>query len=150
MVPVQAPPRPDRSEMGKVVPMGSKVLEVILALLIIAGLAGCATVTSRERTSKEDSRIVEEDLPDNGSELQESDRQHPARSSDAFDSEVPSYDSPPFYEPPVDGGSRATQDPQLPSNEMEYSRPPRKFKWRDRKGTKKGWELSPEREEAED
>ena len=131
------------------IPVGSKVLESMLVLLLIAGLVGCATVTPHERTSSEDSKISEEDLTDNGSKVQESDRQHPARQSDVFDSEVPAYDRPQLYEPPADGGL-ATQHPQPPSNDTEYSRPPRKFKWRDRKGAKRSWELSTEREEAED
>jgi hypothetical protein len=140
---------PDPSEKGKVIPVGSKMIESILVLLLIAGLVGCATVTSSERTSSEDSEIAEEDLKDHGSNPRESDSQHPARQSDVFDSEVPSYDRSKLYEPPVDAGAQTTQHPQPPSNETE-SPPPRKFKWRDRKGTKRSWELSTEREEAGD
>ncbi|GEM_PF-1642835 len=130
--------------------MGSKVLEVMLALVLIVGLAGCATTTPHERASTEDSKIVEEDLTDTAPDRSEADVTGPSRSSDVVDSPVPSYDQPPHYEPPVDGEPQAAQDQQSPLNETESSRPPRKFKWRDRKGAQKGWELSNEGEQDED
>ena len=101
--------------------MVSKSFQVILFLVLAAWLWGCSAITPERKTPSGGSKIFEEDVTDDRG----------ARPNIGDEA------------PPGVGESHPSAEGASPGVQPEH-RSPRRIKWRDQKGSTKGWELPTE------
>ncbi len=101
--------------------MVSKSFRVILFLILAAWLWGCSAIVPERKTPSGGTKILEEDVTD--------DRATQPHVGD---------------ETPPGGTESVPAVEEAPPGVQPEHRPPRRIKWRDRKGAVKGWESSNE------
>lgn len=100
--------------------MNSRLCQLFLILLLIVWAGGCAGILPQRATPEKDSKIVEEDIK----------ADQPGRSL---------TDEPMPASPSLDGLPLPPSE-QVPRMTAPGERPPRRFIWRDREGSQRGWE----------
>jgi hypothetical protein len=100
----------------------SKSFQVILFLVLAAWLWGCSAIVPERKTPSGGSKILEEDVTDDRAT-------RPGVGDEGLSGPSESH-------PSAEGA---------PAGVQPEHRGPRRIKWRDQKGSIKGWEESPER-----
>jgi len=100
--------------------MTSKPIQLLLLLLLVASLSGCAGILQKPKASEREPKITEENIRDN--------------QAGEIDPNTGTLQDPDFAGQP----GHSVEGPSSSSEPAD--RPPRRFIWRDGKGSRPSWE----------
>jgi hypothetical protein len=134
--------------------MKSTAIGGILVLALSIGMTGCVGLESKTKASHDQPRIREQDISDDDTVSARVERQGGGRAGTDPSERYPGPSSWPGGDSQLGRGQTPGTSPSLggypnqSSGEEEEPPPPRRFKWRDKQGHERGWEIKERTEDS--